>query len=355
MRHAKRRATKRNHYFLRLSAILQPVILVVVGLSQTAFAKTYVITDGDRVVTYTTFATDPTEILGQAGMDLQEDDTYVTTGSTGITIRRAQTVYICYHGEWMEVSTPGETAGELLARMNLDVDGEDVLSHSLETPTFDGMELRVDRVVCQQETYTSTLEHETTYCTDATIPEGHREVLTQGRDGELRCTANVTYINGVETEREVLSQDVTIAPVTEIVAQGTGTAAETAVDPEAMPIIGDGYITLPTGEVLTYTHSDTYVATAYTKTDDGCDDYPATGSLVHVGVVAVDPSVVPYGTRMFIVSEDGQYIYGIATAEDCGSGVDGKRLDLYMDTTAECFQFGRRNCTVYFLGDANWK
>ena len=221
MRHAKRRATKRNHFFLRLSAILLPVILVVVGLSQTAFAKTYVITDGDRVVTYTTFATDPTEILGQAGMDLQEDDTYVTTGSTGITIRRAQTVYICYHGEWMEVSTPGETAGELLARMNLDVDGEDVLSHSLETPTFDGMELRVDRVVCQQETYTSTLEHETTYCTDATIPEGHREVLTQGRDGELRCTANVTYINGVETEREVLSQDVTIAPVTEIVAQGT--------------------------------------------------------------------------------------------------------------------------------------
>lgn len=350
MRHAKRRATKRNHFFLRLSAILLPVILVVVGLSQTAFAKTYVITDGDRVVTYTTFATDPTEILGQAGMALQEDDTYVTTGSTGITIRRAQTVYICYHGEWMEVSTPGETAGELLARMNLDVDGEDVLSHSLETPTFDGMELRVDRVVCQQETYTSTLEHETTYCTDATIPEGHREVLTQGRDGELRCTANVTYINGVETEREVLSQDVTIAPVTEIVAQGTGTAAETAVDPEAMPIIGDGYITLPTGEVLTYTDTATVRATAYTHTDAGCDLITATGSTVHVGTVAVDPRYIPYGTRMFIVANDGSYIYGISEAEDCGGAIKGDRVDLYFPTYAECMAFGWRTCTIYFLG-----
>ena len=350
MRHAKRRATKRNHFFLRLSAILLPVILVVVGLSQTAFAKTYVITDGDRVVTYTTFATDPTEILGQAGMDLQEDDTYVTTGSTGITIRRAQTVYICYHGEWMEVSTPGETAGELLARMNLDVDGEDVLSHSLETPTFDGMELRVDRVVCQQETYTSTLEHETTYCTDATIPEGHREVLTQGRDGELRCTANVTYINGVETEREVLSQDVTIAPVTEIVAQGTGTVAETAVDPEAMPIIGDGYITLPTGEVLTYTDTATVRATAYTHTDAGCDLITATGSTVHVGTVAVDPRYIPYGTRMFIVANDGSYIYGISEAEDCGGAIKGDRVDLYFPTYAECMAFGWRTCTIYFLG-----
>lgn len=350
MRHAKRRATKRNHFFLRLSAILLPVILVVVGLSQTAFAKTYVITDGDRVVTYTTFATDPTEILGQAGMALQEDDTYVTTGSTGITIRRAQTVYICYHGEWMEVSTPGETAGELLARMNLDVDGADVLSHSLETPTFDGMELRVDRVVCQQETYTSTLEHETTYCTDATIPEGHREVLTQGRDGELRCTANVTYINGVETEREVLSQDVTIAPVTEIVAQGTGTAAETAVDPEAMPIIGDGYITLPTGEVLTYTDTATVRATAYTHTDAGCDLITATGSTVHVGTVAVDPRYIPYGTRMFIVANDGSYIYGISEAEDCGGAIKGDRVDLYFPTYAECMAFGWRTCTIYFLG-----
>ena len=56
------------------------------------------------------------------------------------------------------------------------------------------------------------------------------------------------------------------------------------------------------------------------------------------------------GTRMFIVSDDGQYIYGIATAEDCGGGVKGNHIDLYFDTTYECFQYGVRTCTVYFLG-----
>ena len=80
----------------------------------------------------------------------------------------------------------------------------------------------------------------------------------------------------------------------------------------------------------------------------------ATGTTVRVGTVAVDPTVIPYGTRMFIVSNDGNYVYGIGTAEDCGGAIKGNRLDLYYPTDAECFAFGRIGCTVYFLGDANW-
>ena len=75
----------------------------------------------------------------------------------------------------------------------------------------------------------------------------------------------------------------------------------------------------------------------------------ATGTTVHIGTVAVDPTVIPYGTRMFIVSNDGQYVYGLSTAEDCGGAIKGNRLDLYYPTLAEAFQFGIRNCTVYFL------
>ena len=66
--------------------------------------------------------------------------------------------------------------------------------------------------------------------------------------------------------------------------------------------------------------------------------------------VAVDPTRIPYGTRMFIVSDDGQYVYGIATAEDCGGGIKGDRIDLYYPTYEECMTFGRRSCTIYFLG-----
>ena len=115
-------------------------------------------------------------------------------------------------------------------------------------------------------------------------------------------------------------------------------------------MIGDGYITLPTGEVLTYTHRDTVEATAYTHTDKGCDRITATGTTVHWGTVAVDPSRIPYGTRMFIIANDGSYVYGIATAEDCGGDIKGDRMDLYMPTYEQCREFGRRRCTLYFLG-----
>jgi 3D (Asp-Asp-Asp) domain-containing protein len=53
---------------------------------------------------------------------------------------------------------------------------------------------------------------------------------------------------------------------------------------------------------------------------------------------------------MFIVSNDGSYVYGIATAEDCGGAIKGDRVDLYMPTYGECIAFGRRGCTIYFLG-----
>ena len=111
-------------------------------------------------------------------------------------------------------------------------------------------------------------------------------------------------------------------------------------------MIGNGLIRLPTGEVLTYSNEITSLATAY------CDKgLTATGTQARVGAIAVDPECIPYGTRMFIVSMDGEYIYGIATAEDCGSKayIYDTRIDLHFDTYQECRQFGARWCKVYFL------
>ena len=350
MRHARHCAQKRKAIFLRLAAVALPMLLASAWLAQTAFAKTYVITDGDRVVTYTSFATDPTVILNQAGLALEGSDTYIMDNDSGITVRRAQNVRLCYRGQWSEISTYGETVEELLNRLNIDLTGEDVPSCGLETETFDGMELRVDRVISRQETYTATLPHEITYCRDASIPSGTESVLVEGRDGEVLCTANVTYRNGAEAGREILTQNMTIAPVTEIIAQGAAEAADTAANPDDMPIIGDGYIELPTGELLTYTGTATVRASAYTHTDAGCNMITSTGSTVHVGTVAVDPRHIPYGTRMFIIANDGSYVYGVSEAEDCGGAIKGDRVDLYMPTYSECMEFGRRTCTVYFLG-----
>ena len=341
---------KRQHCGLRVVAVVLPLLLLSALLSQRAFAKTYVITDGDQVVTYTTFATDPAQVLSQAGLALNPEDSYTTEGGSEITVCRAAQIGLWYHGEYTQVTSAGETVAELLTRLSLDVEQNDVLSHPLEEPVFDGMELRVDTMICREETYTTTLPHGTAYCNDTSIPTGEEAVLIEGQDGELLCTANVSYINGQEVSREVLSRDLSIPAVEELVAVGIGEPNTGSSRQEAAPIIGDGYIQLPTGEVLTYTRKDTVRATAYTHTDAGCDMITSTGTTVHRGTVAVDPRYIPYGTRMFIVSNDGEVVYGIAVAEDCGGDIKGDRMDLYYPTFSECIEFGRRVCTIYFLG-----
>ena len=75
----------------------------------------------------------------------------------------------------------------------------------------------------------------------------------------------------------------------------------------------------------------------------------ATGTTARVGAIAVDPKVIPYGTRMYIQSADGSIVYGVATAEDCGGAIKGNKIDLFFDSYDACIQFGVRTCTVYIL------
>lgn len=350
MHKIKRSALERKILFIRVAAILLPLAIVFLLLSQTAFAQTtYVITDGSRVLVHTTSATDPEDVLGEAGLKLGADDTYTTQAgadSSQIRVRRGQSVFIDYYGERMEVSSFGETVEQLLNRLNLSWNEADLISLSLGSQTYDGMELAIASVIQEDQTYTAVLSHETVYCSDASLPEGEEKILTEGVDGQLLCSARVTYVNGQESERQILTQQVTTQPVTEVVAVGTG-EAQASREETRMPIIDEDTITLPTGEVLTYTGVITSSATAY------CDKgKTAIGTEARVGAIAVDPSVIPYGTRMFIISKDGEYVYGIATAEDTGSRkhIIGTRIDLHFDTKEECIQFGNRDCLVYFLG-----
>jgi len=248
------------------------------------------------------------------------------------------------HGSATGTLRFGESAARLLQRLKRPVSGEAVAAHEMEERT----EEEPEQVVTAREIYSSVLSHKVIRCMDPTLPKGTERVLTRGMDGELRCEAEVTYQNGIETRREVHSRTVTRPAVTEIIAVGAG--AESLPESQEKPQIADGIISLPTGEVLTYTRTATVRATAYTHTDEGCDFITATGTTVHWGTVAVDPRYIPYGTRMFIAASNGSYIYGIAVAEDCGGDIKGDRMDLYMPTYEQCMEFGRRVCTVYFLG-----
>lgn len=71
----------------------------------------------------------------------------------------------------------------------------------------------------------------------------------------------------------------------------------------------------------------------------------ATGTKPIFGrTIAVDPTVIPYGSRIYIPEFDKTFI-----AEDCGGGIKGNKIDIYMNTEQECLNWGVRNITIYIL------
>ncbi|HTX57417.1 MAG TPA: 3D domain-containing protein [Candidatus Acidoferrales bacterium] len=85
------------------------------------------------------------------------------------------------------------------------------------------------------------------------------------------------------------------------------------------------------------------IATAYTPYCGGCSGVTATGRPAGHGVVAVDPRVIPLGTRLYIPG------YGYAVAGDTGGAIVGYRIDLGYTSNRDALEFGRRAVTVYRL------
>lgn len=353
---------------VRVVSLLLPIVCVMLLLSQVVFAKnTYVINDGDRVLVHTTYTTNPAEVLTEAGLELGEDDTYTTqegVGMSEITIQRTQIVGVIYNGQCFTVSTYGGTVASILEELKICLNANDVVSVPLDTETCDGMTVVIDRCVTIEETYTVCLPYETYYVLDTTLAKDGHKVIQSGVEGQVQKVDMVSYVNGSEVGRVNQLQTVIGEPVNQIVAVGTleGIPEDQIVQSNPAPegpeattgngelYIGEGLIITPDGQILTYTSTLQVVATAYHNSDPGCTIYTAIGTYCRVGAIAVDPKVIPYGTRMYIVTNDGQYIYGIAVAEDCGGSIKGNRVDLYFDTTDECWTFGIRDATVYFLG-----
>lgn len=84
-------------------------------------------------------------------------------------------------------------------------------------------------------------------------------------------------------------------------------------------------------------------ASAYSSQDPGNGLYTASGNRLRSGLIAVDPAIIPLGTRVYIEG------YGYVVADDIGGNIIGNRIDVAVDTYAEAMQFGRRSVVVYIL------
>lgn len=377
--HPRRRAWLRR-------LIVVAVLAAAVGalLSQTVFAQTsYIITDGDRVTVHRSYSSDPYEVLTEAGIELEEEDTYETgyaDGMNQITVRRMQMVTVINRGAQSVIGTYGETTGSLLARMGITPGTGDTLSCSSETQTYDGMTIELVHTETRIEEEDTTVPYPVNYYEDPDLEPGAEIVLVAGQNGLTHVKSEVTYRNGKEVSRVIVQEMVQTKPVTQLVIRGVDrTIMEQPADPEpaeqAAPAASSGtasgssssgssssggsrydgsaetsgnVIMTSSGESYTYVDVMTCSATAYTC--EGYVGHTYSGTLARVGAIAVVPTVIPLGTKMYVVSNDGQYVYGYCVAEDIGGGIKGNKIDLYFDTYAECWDFGVRMCTVYILG-----
>ena len=377
--HPRRRAWLRR-------LIVVAVLAAAVGalLSQTVFAQTsYIITDGDRVTVHRSYSSDPYEVLTEAGIELEEEDTYETgyaDGMNQITVRRMQMVTVINRGAQSVIGTYGETTGSLLARMGITPGTGDTLSCSSETQTYDGMTIELVHTETRIEEEDTTVPYPVNYYEDPDLEPGAEIVLVAGQNGLTHVKSEVTYRNGKEVSRVIVQETVKTKPVTQLVIRGVDrTIMEQPADPEPAeqeaPAASSGaasgssssgssssggsrydgsaetsgnVIMTSSGESYTYVDVMTCSATAYTC--EGYVGHTYSGTLARVGAIAVDPTVIPLGTKMYVVSNDGQYVYGYCVAEDIGGGIKGNKIDLYFDTYAECWDFGVRMCTVYILG-----
>ncbi|HML87338.1 MAG TPA: peptidoglycan-binding protein [Methylomusa anaerophila] len=120
--------------------------------------------------------------------------------------------------------------------------------------------------------------------------------------------------------------------------QSNGLTVSGVVDKETVL-----YLERAGGEPSRYNRSLLMRASAYTANDPGCSGFTYRGNQLRRGLVAVDPTVIPLGTRLYING------YGYAIADDIGSSIKENRIDLSFDSRAEAFSFGVRNVTVYIL------
>lgn len=242
-----------------------------------------------------------------------------------VTIRTARTK--------LAITSSAPDVGALLEENHVTLGKNDVVKPDLSDPVPANGEVRIVRVVTWDRTVHHALAMDTVRKLDFTMGQGKTRVVTAGHNGDRVDTIRYTQRDGGPVQRTVLASRVVRKPQTRVVVQGVS-------EYEAF----EHFETQGVARTLVIAQSAMQmVATAYTAGCYGCSGITATGRPAGHGIVAVDPRVIPLGTRLFIPG------YGIAVAGDTGGAIRGNRIDLGFNSLRDALLFGRREITVYLV------
>lgn len=262
------------------------------------------------------------------------------TAAKEIVVNQPKTVTVSVDGGTVKsASTSAESLGAFLKEYQAANTSEKYVlaSQSESTLVTEGMYVQLSTVrEVSVDTYES-IPYETKEVQTDTLYKGETKVATKGVAGVRTITTTTTYVGGKVTDTKTTSA-VTTEPIAQVVNIGTK-AKPAPVTVNKVPSTSVSY-----KKVLTLD------ATAYCPCSKCCgsyaNGYTATGMKAGYGVAAVDPSVIPLGTKLYVEG------YGYCIAADTGGAIKGSRIDLCYGTHSAALSsgFGHKSVKVYVLG-----
>ncbi len=282
------------------------------------------------------------EALKEEGITIGQKDVVNVSMSAPLTsvyeiiIERAIGVTVTVDGSTAPLHTRARTVNEAIKECGIVLGQYDSVSPALDAALAKGTNIVVTRRDVKTETVTEAIDFSTVTEKTSSLKKGVTKVGKQGQKGEKTLTYEVTYVNGQETARTLVSETVTKAPVNQVNLVGTATASTVST------------ASIQGTKPFSYRKALSFRASAY---DPSVGSITASGRRAQVGVVAVDPRVIPLGTRLYIESADGgkSWVYGYCVAGDTGGAIKNNRVDLFYNSAREARAFGMRNATVYVL------
>lgn len=236
--------------------------------------------------------------------------------------------------------TSCKTVKELLSDLKIKVDDDDIVIPNLDTELKSEGKIsiiKVDVKVIEKEV---EAPFKTIKKKNKELTHKQSKILIQGVNGKNKVKCKEYYAGDKLIKEEVIHVETLVKPIDQVFEEGT-----------------KDVFTNDRGD-FTARKAIKMVATAYEAGPRSTGKRPgdkgygitASGARAKRGTVAVDPRVIPLGTKLYIKSlTPGVPDYGFAIAQDTGGAIKGNKIDLFMDTVWECLQFGRRPVMVYIL------
>ncbi len=260
--------------------------------------------------------------------------TSVITFVSGYSILNKD-VTLVVEGKEKSISTFKNTVKELLEEQEVKYDSDDIISESLDNKLSDGDEIEIINVSKEIIKENKEVSFDTKVVEDSSLLKGKTKKEVEGKNGQNELIYTVVYHNGKQVEKTFEEEKVVVEPIDELIKKGT--------KEEVKVVASRGESTREdkkeTNTVSSNREHMSVVATAYHT-----GTITATGTKPRWGTIAVDPKVIPYGTKVYIPQFDKTFI-----AEDTGGAIKGNKIDIFMNDGTSTKNWGRRTIDIYII------